>query len=34
MSHLFNISMDLLLYVSTCELGYHQAPSMIYNPTY
>jgi hypothetical protein len=34
MSYLFNTSMDFLLHVSTYDLGHHQAPSMIYNPSY
>jgi hypothetical protein len=28
------ISMDFLLHVSTYNLGHHQAPSMISNPSY
>jgi hypothetical protein len=33
-SYVFNISMDFLLHFSTCDLGHHELPSMIYNPRY
>jgi hypothetical protein len=33
-SYLFHMSIEFLLHVSTYDLGHHQAPSMIYNPSY